>query len=146
MTLKQLEKEIKTATKDKEEWAKKKEEYIKENCPAHVVEYADKWIAYYEKQLAKYNAELPAAIEKAAEKEAKKAVKQQPVKWANGVVIEESYSTYFKGITPSGKRFYADANNGLTGRAGHCWCLRINGETAFTSGTLETVMNTVAIN
>lgn len=146
MTLKQLEAEIKRATKDKEHYIKAKERAVKECLPPHVIADYDKWIAYYDKYIAKYESERPAAIAKAAEKEAKKAAKQQPIKWANGVVIEISYNTYIRGKTPNGKPFSADANNGITGRAGHCWCLRINGETAFTSGTLETVMDTVATN
>lgn len=145
-TMKQLETEIKRATKDLQEWQKRMAEDIAEGSPAHVVAYAEKWVKHYEKRLAELEAERPAAIAKEAEKAAKKAAKQEAQKLANGIVIEASYTTYIRGKTPTGKHFYAEANNGITGRAGHCWSLRIAYEVIFTSGTLETVLETVAQN
>lgn len=146
MTLKQLEKEIKRATKDKAEWEKRKDEAIKEGSPAHLIAYEEKWISHYDALLMKYEEQLPAAIAKEAEKEAKRAAKQEAKKQADGIVIEESTNCYIYGKTPTGKKFWANANNGLTTRARHCWCLKIDGETLFTSGTLTTVLETIAAN
>lgn len=146
MTLKQLQAEIKRATKDKADWEKRKAEAIKEGSPAHVIAYDEKWINHYENLLLKYETQLPAAIAKEAEKEAKRAAKQEAQKRADGIVIEESTNCYIYGKTPAGKGFWANANNGLTTRSRHCWCLKIEGETLFTSGTLTTVLETIAAN
>lgn len=146
MTLKQLQAEIKRASKDKAEWEKRKADDIKEGCPAHIITYTEKWINHYENLLMKYEEQLPAAIAKEAEKEAKRAAKQEVKKRADGIVIEASYTTHFYGKTPAGKVFHAEANSGLTTRARHCWRLKIDGETIFTSGTLTTVLETVAAN
>lgn len=146
MTMKQLQAEIKRATSDKKLWEKKRDEANKEGNPAHVIAYYEKWITHYDNLLMKYEEQLPAAIAKEAEKEAKRAAKQEAQKRADGIVIEESTNCYIYGKTPTGKGFWANANNGLTTRARHCWCLKIEGETLFTSGTLTTVLETIAAN
>lgn len=56
----------------------------------------------------------------------------------DGIVIEEYASRYITGTTKSGKRFYMFLNDGWTDRSDHCYTLKINGETIFTSGLFRT--------
>lgn len=56
----------------------------------------------------------------------------------DGVVIEEYKSCYIGGKTKSGKRFSLYLNDGWTTRSDHCYTLKINGETIFTSGLFRT--------
>lgn len=61
----------------------------------------------------------------------------------DGVVIEDASNWFVKGITPSGKRFFFVLNNGYTDRSWHCYSLRIDGNTIFTSGEFWRCYNTV---
>lgn len=145
MTVKQILKELKTTRKNLEDVKKYKEELINEGAAKHVIDGQDKWIAYYEKTLKKYEEKLPDAMKAEEEKLLKKIAKEQ---------IKEKASTmgYIKqgndlrGITPNGKKWWADHNwFGHTDRTLHCYTLRIEGEgTIFTSGTLDRVLQTAA--
>lgn len=56
----------------------------------------------------------------------------------DGIVIEEVSSNVVYGTTASGKHFYMEGNNGITMRSLHCYMLRIDGNTIFTSGEFST--------
>lgn len=146
MTFKQLCKEIERTKKELYNETKKRDEYIKENAPEHVIEYQNKWIAHYEKLLAKYSEMYYPAKKAEEEKMLKKIAKEQIKEKASTIGYIQEGSRIF-GITPEGKKWYAEANHyGWTDRTKHCFTLFINGEMVFTSGTLETVVETVAQN
>lgn len=52
----------------------------------------------------------------------------------DGIVVEEAKSFMVYGTTPSGKRFSILLNNGWTERSHHCYSVRIEANTIFTSG------------
>lgn len=52
----------------------------------------------------------------------------------DGIVIESANSAFVYGTTPNGKRFTIYANNGYTERSYHCYSVRIEANTIFTSG------------
>lgn len=52
----------------------------------------------------------------------------------DGVIVEEAYSSMVFGTTPSGKRFSIIPNNGWTERSRHCYSVRVESNTIFTSG------------
>ena len=56
----------------------------------------------------------------------------------DGVVIEKYESRFISGKTKSGKYFGLYLNDGWTERSDHCYTLKINGETIFTSGLFRT--------
>jgi hypothetical protein len=56
----------------------------------------------------------------------------------DGIIIEEANRTWIFGKTASGKDFAMYMNSGYTERSLHCYTLRINGETIFTSGDFTT--------
>lgn len=56
----------------------------------------------------------------------------------DGVIIDEATNTWISGKTASSKNFIMYLNNGFTERAMHCYTLRIDGETIFTSGDFTT--------
>ena len=53
----------------------------------------------------------------------------------DGIVIEETGSSFVKGKTKNGKSFLAEMNNGFTERSWKCYALFIDGKGVFTSGT-----------
>lgn len=61
----------------------------------------------------------------------------------DGVTIDEASGAFVNGLTKSGKRFVLYINNGWTDRSFHCYTLRINGETIFTSGEFETAYRVI---
>lgn len=61
----------------------------------------------------------------------------------DGVVIEEANGWVVYGKTRSGKRFCMFGNSGHTVRSLHCYTLKINGETVFTSGDFSTAYTIV---
>lgn len=61
----------------------------------------------------------------------------------DGVIIKEACNSWVIGITPSGKKFSFWINNGYTERSWHCYSLRIDGNTIFTSGEFWRCYNTV---
>ena len=56
----------------------------------------------------------------------------------DGIAIEEADHNWIIGKTASGKKFVMYRNSGFTERSWHCYTLRINGETVFTSGDFTT--------
>ena len=103
-----------------------------------IAEYQEK-IERTEKRMEKAQDELNAYHEQVANLEdMMKKEELQKLEWEaeqkewakDGIKLEGRYY----GWTPKGKRFVADPNNGMTFRSHHCWTLRIDGETIFTSG------------
>lgn len=93
---------------------------------------AEKRMAKAEEELDKHLAEV-AEIADLQEKERLMALEfeQEQKEWAkDGITLESRYL----GITPSGKRFDIYSNSGWTKRSRHCFTLRIDGQTIFTSG------------
>ena len=63
---------------------------------------------------------------------------QMREEWAKvGITIEKFYGSGFEGTTPDGKPFDLYINSGITERSWHCYTLRIDHETWFTSGTIQ---------
>lgn len=144
MTLKQLLKELDRSKKDLAAATHHKEELVKENAPEHVIAGQEKWIAYYEKQVKKYNDMYPEVKLAEEEKILKKIAKEQIKAKAStiGYIVN---GNDLRGVTPDGKRWYAEHNHyGWTDRTVHCYSLRIDGNVIFSSGTLERVLETVA--
>ena len=56
----------------------------------------------------------------------------------DGIIIKEANANWISGTTANGKRFAMYANSGYTERSWHCYTLRIEGETIFTSGDFST--------
>lgn len=56
----------------------------------------------------------------------------------DGIIIDEATAHFVAGTAKNGKRFALYINNGFTERSLHCYTLRINGETIFTSGDFVT--------
>lgn len=56
----------------------------------------------------------------------------------DGIRIDKACGSFFTGWTKNGKRFFIDGNCGYTSRSRHCYTLKINGETIFTSGEFFT--------
>ena len=92
-----------------------------------------------EKRMAKAEAELDRYMEEVAEitdlqeKERLMALEfeKEQKEWAkDGITLEERY----RGITPNGKRFDIYGNCGWTMRSRHCFTLRVDEQTIFTSG------------
>ena len=146
MTVKQIEKEIKTHNKELDSYRKHRAELVKENAPQHLIAYQDKWIAYHAKRLKEYTEMLPEAARIEEEKMLKKIAKQQLKDKASTIGYIQYKNGDIKGITPEGKNWYGDHNwYGHTDRTLHCYTLRIQGlGVLFTSGTLERVLMTVA--
>lgn len=64
----------------------------------------------------------------------------------DGIVVEDACSSFVYGTTPSGKPFMISSNDGYTERSWHCYSVRINGNTIFTSGEFWRAYNTVKFN
>ena len=146
MTVKQIEKEIRSHNKEIDRYRKVRAEFVKENAPQQLIDQQDKWIAYHDKMLNKYIEMLPEAKRVEEEKMLKKIAKQQLKDKASTIGYIELGNGDIKGITPEGKNWYGDHNwYGNTDRTLHCYTLRIDGlGVLFTSGTLERVLTTVA--
>lgn len=56
----------------------------------------------------------------------------------DGIIIEKANGNWISGTTANKKHFFMDANSGYTERSLHCYTLRIDGETIFTSGDFST--------
>lgn len=56
----------------------------------------------------------------------------------DGIIIDEAYASYMKGMTSKGKHFELYINNGYTERSLHSYALRIDNITYFTSGLFST--------
>ena len=97
------------------------------------IERAEKRLEKSENEVIKYRAELDKIADlKAKEEFAKKEFEEEQKEWAkDGITLEDRYC----GLTPTGKRFVTYGNNyGFTNRSLHCFTLRIDGKTIFTSG------------
>lgn len=64
----------------------------------------------------------------------------------DGIVIDYASNNIVGGTTPSGKRFSFYINDGYTDRSWHCYTLRIDCKTVFTSGEYWRCYNTVKNN
>lgn len=64
----------------------------------------------------------------------------------DGIIVEDACSSFIYGTTPSGKSFMISSNDGYTERSWHCYSVRINGNTIFTSGEFWRAYNTVKAN
>ena len=120
-------------------------EYI---CAKSEVEDIKRSIEKTEARLAKADAEVEAyhkeieAIEDLKKKEelAKLEFEAEQREWLkDGIKLKSRYY----GDTPSGKRFVIYSNNGFTTRSRHCFTLRINYETVFTSGEFWRAYNVI---
>ena len=108
-------------------------------CARDRIEEIQNAIARAEKRLEKSEAEVRAyyaELEQIADLQAKEKLmklqfEQEQKEWAkDGITLENRYY----GKTPQGKCFEIWGNNGITNRSLHCFSLRIDGETIFTSG------------
>ncbi|MDD3337106.1 MAG: hypothetical protein PHI98_16610 [Eubacteriales bacterium] len=142
MTLKQLTAEIKRMANYLEE-AKKND---KEMLELRGFSTYGKEVDYYTKRLHTLRGALPEAERVEEEKVLAKISKQQLKDKASTIqYIQKGNDLY--GITPSGKKWIAVHNwYGSTERTLHCYALHIDGETIFTSGTIDTVLVNVAQN
>ena len=93
---------------------------------------AEKRLERSEAELQKYYAELDKIADmKAKEEFAKRTFEEEQKEWAkDGITLEGRYY----GLTPNGKKFVIYGNNGFSDRSLHCFTLRIDGRTIFTSG------------
>lgn len=82
------------------------------------------------------------ASQKSAEE--REAEYQEWLRWfkaeclKDGIVIENASGWLVNGTAKSGKRFCMYGNSGNTVRSLHCYTLRVDGETVFTSGDFST--------
>lgn len=146
MTLKQINAAIKTHTSDLKECIKTRDEWVREGVHPNIIADQERWIAYHQKRIDALTAQIYDAQIAEEEKMLKKIAKEQVKAMASTIQFIQKGNDIF-GITPNGKRWYADHNWwGLTERTLHCYTLRIDGKVIFTSGTLDTVLQTVAQN
>lgn len=64
----------------------------------------------------------------------------------DGILIQEAHSYMVSGVTPSGKQFSIILNNGWTERSWHCYSVRIETTTIFTSGEFWRAYQTIKSN
>ena len=93
---------------------------------------AEKRFSKVEQALDEYHQELEKIDDlKRKEEMFKLEFEQEQREWAkDGITLERRYM----GITPQGKRFWIDRNNGFTERSLHCFTLYLDGSVIFTSG------------
>lgn len=96
------------------------------------IENATKRMEKAEKERDAYYEELEQVADlKRKEELFKLEFEQEQKEWKkDGITLEGRYY----GETPQGKRFWVYGNSGFTTRSLHCYTLRIDGETVFTSG------------
>ena len=96
------------------------------------IEKAEKRLAKSQEIVDAYHAELDAIADLKTKEELQKLeFEQEQKEWAkDGINLEGRYW----GSTKSGKRFWIYGNSGYTERSWHCFTLRVDGETIFTSG------------
>lgn len=140
MTLKQLDSEIKRISNDLKD-AKRND---KEMMELRGFSVYGKEIEYYTSRLLKLQTMRPQIESEEEEKILKRIAKQQLKEKASTIgYIQKGNDIY--GVTPNGARWFAEHNWwGDTDRTKHCYTLRIGGKCLFTSGTLDTVLATVA--
>lgn len=143
MTVKQLTADIKRVEKELARVTKNHEEML----ALRGFSVWEKDIEHEAKLLAKYKSMLPEVKAEEEAKMLKKIAKQQIANKVASIGYIDEGNGRIKGITPNGKNWFADLNwFGYTERTLHCFTLRIAGEIKFTSGTLDTVLQTVAQN
>lgn len=71
--------------------------------------------------------------------EMKKEIKAKAKEMADEIKKSGGLMKY--GKTPSGKHYVFYGNDGMTKRSRYCYTLRVDGETVFTSGEIETVIH-----
>lgn len=93
---------------------------------------AEKRLEKAEAEVQKYYTELDKITDmKAKEEFAKRTFEEEQKEWAkDGITLEGRYY----GLTPNGEKFVIYGNNGFADRSLHCFTLRIDGRTIFTSG------------
>lgn len=80
----------------------------------------------------------------AEEKERREAEYESWKQWfiaecrKDGIEIEDISGWWIEGRAANGKHFVMYGNNGVTGRAAHCYTLKIDGNMIFTSGDFST--------
>ena len=136
---------MKTVPVDENGWIldkvaiKKRGAWFDLSCAEEDVKEAKERIENAERRLEKSDAAVEEyrkeveAIEDLKRKEElfKKNFEQEQKEWAkDGITLTARYT----GITPNGKRFCIEGNNGFTNRSRHCFTLYIDGKTIFTSG------------
>lgn len=96
------------------------------------IENAKRRFEKAEDEVEKYREEVAKMLNLKKKEELQKLEFEAEVKeWAkDGITLKERYAGY----TPNGKRFVIYRNSGITTRSWHCFTLRIDGETIFTSG------------
>lgn len=91
------------------------------------------WVEYFSKTPEQRKAEYEAWL---------KRFKADCLK--DGIIIKEASSNWISGQTKSGKAFWMSINSGYTSRSLHCYSLRIDKQTIFTSGTFETAYEIIS--
>ena len=96
------------------------------------IERAEKRLEKAEQEVQKYYNELEKIADlKAKEEFTQRQFEEEQKEWAkDGITLEGRYY----GLTPNGKKFVIYGNDGWTDRSLHCFTLRIDGRTIFTSG------------
>lgn len=96
------------------------------------IERAEKRLEKAEQEVQKYYNELEKIADlKAKEEFTQRQFEEEKKEWAkDGITLEGRYY----GLTPNGKKFVIYGNDGWTDRSLHCFTLRIDGRTIFTSG------------
>lgn len=93
---------------------------------------AEKRLEKAEQEVQKYYNELDKITDlKAKEEFTQRQFEEEQKEWAkDDITLEGRYY----GLTPNGKKFVIYGNDGWTDRSLHCFTLRIDGRTIFTSG------------
>lgn len=64
----------------------------------------------------------------------------------DGITVEDACSRFVYGTTPTGKRFMISSNNGHAERSWHCYSVRVENDTLFTSGEFWRAYRAVKMN
>ena len=141
MTLKQLEAEIKRTERNLED-AKRNDTEMMELRGFSAFR---KDVEYYTARLEKLRNDLPKIEREEEEKAEKRKAKEQSKDRARMIEYTQRGNDLY-GMTPKGKRWVAIHNwYGVTDRTRHCYSLHIEGKCLFTSGTIEAVLEAVAV-
>lgn len=140
MTAATLMKRINTVRKEITRYEKEIKHYadwMEEIKTADHRAYCNKWIEYYMNQIKKHEVKI-AELSKQAAVLASEEEHKAMIKALADHMRENGFRDI--GYTTNGKCYSIDHNKyGFTDRTDHCFTMRIDGETVFTSGTIETV-------
>lgn len=105
------------------------------------IQNAEKRLGKKEQEVENYHKEVAQMEDLKAKEELQKLeFEQEQKEWAkDGIQLNGRYH----GITPNGKRFMIEGNNGWTDRSRHCFTLTVDGKTIFTSGEFWRAYNEV---